>query len=99
MSDADLEMDYAIVEAMAETFGSSKEVLKETAEKLRTVSEVLNSTALVGSIGAAAKLYIETLLQNMEKLAEICDEMKLDLHGAVSSMQDGDDQGRKRFIG
>jgi len=98
MSNADVLMDFPTVEAMANTFGVAAGTLGTVNTALQTVATLLSATALIGGIGAAAAAYVANIQQNVQKLSEICTEMKGDLQGAVVSIRDGDESGSKRFV-
>jgi hypothetical protein len=42
--------------------------------------------------------YLEGIKPNVDRLAQTCDELNLDLIGAISSLRDGDYSGSQRFV-
>jgi hypothetical protein len=98
MAEEGVYMDTEAVQNMADGFGTASDVLKTVATALEVAIDILRATAFIGMVGnLAIANYLERIKPNVEKLGEKCDELKLDLYGAVVSYRDGDDSGSKRF--
>lgn len=96
---AEVSMDYDAVEKMSDGFRQSSEALKTTSQVLESAIQVLKATAFFGLVGNyALAMYLEGIKPNVDRLANTCDELSLDLMGAITSMRDGDTSGSQRFV-
>lgn len=96
---ADVSMDYDVVESMAKTFGTSRDVLKAVAKALEIASAILKATAMFGMVGnLALARYLDGIKPKCETLADTCNEMQGDLRGAISALKNGDYSGSQRFV-
>lgn len=96
---AEVRMDYEAVEKLSQGFGTAADVLKAVSTALEVAINILRATAFVGLIGGfAVQMYLERIQPEVEKLADICDELSLDLLGAITSIRDGDTEGSQRFV-
>lgn len=91
-------MDTDAVQNIADGFNTASDVLKGVATALEVAIDILKATAFIGMVGnLAIANYLERIKPNVEKLGQKCDELHLDLMGAIVSYRDGDDSGSKRF--
>jgi len=96
---AEVSMDYAVVESMAEGFRGAAESLQAVNRALETAAAILRASAFVGMVGNLALAeYLDNIQPNVARLAATCDELNSDLLGAVASLRDGDLSGSQRFI-
>jgi hypothetical protein len=96
---AEVSMDYAVVESMAEGFRGAAESLQSVNRALETAAAILRASAFVGMVGNLALAeYLDNIQPNVARLAATCDELNSDLLGAVASLRDGDLSGSQRFI-
>lgn len=96
---AEVSMDYGVVEEMANEFRSANETLEGVSKALEVAIAVLKATSFFGLIGnAALATYLEGIKPNVDRLAATCQEMNLDLLGAIVSLRDGDYTGSQRFV-
>lgn len=96
---AEVSMDYEAVEAMSDRFGTSSEALEAVSKALEVAIAILKATALFGLVGNAALAhYLEGIKPNVDRLAATCEELRLDLLGAIVSLRDGDNSGSQRFV-
>ncbi|MEQ8672802.1 MAG: type VII secretion target [Aggregatilineales bacterium] len=95
----DVSIDYDAVEAMAQGFDTSADVMKSVANALEIAINILKISALLGNIGAAAMArYLEGIKPNLERLAATCEEMSGDLNSAVAYYRDGDTEASQKFV-
>ncbi len=96
---AEVSMDYNAVQNMADGFRNSSDVLKGVSQALEVASSILKATAMFGMIGnLALARYLDGIKPNVDKLAATCEELNLDLIGAIASLRDGDYSGSQRFV-
>jgi hypothetical protein len=96
---AEVSMDYEAVQAMADGFRNSSEVLEGVSRALEAAISILKASAFFGLVGNAALAhYLEGIKPNVDRLAATCEEMNLDLIGAIVALRDGDYSGSQRFV-
>jgi hypothetical protein len=96
---AEVSMDYDVVQSMSDGFKNSSEVLQGVSKALEVAIGILKATALFGLVGNyALAMYLEGIKPNVDKLATTCEEMSMDLIGAITSLRDGDNSGSQRFV-
>lgn len=96
---AEVSMDYDAVQRMADGFNHSADVLKAVSKALEVAIGILKATAFFGLVGNLAMAhYLEGIKPNVDRLAQTCDELNLDLIGAIASLRDGDYSGSQRFV-
>ncbi len=98
MTEKGVYMEVDAVIGMANKFSQLSDVLKTVSRALEVAMSTLKMTAFVGLVGGAAvERYISLLKPQVDKMANKCSELNLDLMGAVVSYRDGDTSGSKRF--
>jgi len=96
---ADVSMDYDVVQGISDGFGTAGDTLKAVSTALEAAINILRATAFVGLVGGLAlERYLSGIKPNVDKLAATCEEMQLDLIGAITSLRDGDNSGSQRFV-
>jgi hypothetical protein len=96
---AEVSMDYDAVQSMADGFKASAQTLQAVSKALEVAISILKQTAMFGLIGNfALARYLEGIKPHVDKLAETCDELNMDLVGAIVSLRDGDYSGSQRFV-
>jgi hypothetical protein len=96
---AEVSMDFDVVQTMADGFRTASETLEAVSTALQVAIGILKATAFLGLVGnAALAMYLEGIKPNVDKLAATCDELNLDLIGAIASLRDGDVSGSQRFV-
>ncbi len=96
---AEVSMDYDVVQNMSDGFKNSAEVLQAVSKALEVAIGILKATAFFGLVGNyALAMYLEGIKPNVDKLGQTCDELSLDLVGAITSLRDGDYSGSQRFV-
>jgi hypothetical protein len=96
---AEVSMDYDVVQSMSDGFKNSSEVLQGVSKALEVAIAILKATAFFGMVGnMALAMYLEGIKPNVDRLAATCDEMSMDLIGAITSLRDGDNSGSQRFV-
>jgi len=96
---AEVSMDYDVVQSMSDGFKNSSEVLQGVSKALEVAIAILKATAFFGLVGnMALAMYLEGIKPNVDKLAATCEEMSMDLMGAIVSLRDGDNSGSQRFV-
>jgi hypothetical protein len=92
-------MDFDTVQNMADGFRTAAETLQAVSTALEVAIAILKATAFLGLVGnAALAMYLEGIKPNVDRLAATCDELNLDLIGAIASLRDGDLSGSQRFV-
>ena len=98
MSEQGVYMDTDAVTGMAQRFHQIGDVMKGVSKGLEIAITTLRITAFVGMVGGAAvERYLSRIKPQVDKLAEKCGELQMDLMGAVVAYRDGDTSGSKRF--
>ncbi len=96
---AEVSMDYDAVQKLSDNFRSSSETLEAVSKALEVAISILKATAFFGLVGNLALAhYLEGIKPNVDRLAGTCDELSLDLIGAIISLRDGDTSGSQRFV-
>ncbi len=96
---AEVSMDYDAVQRMSDGFKNSSETLQAVSKALEIAIGILKATAFFGMVGNLALAhYLEGIKPNVDRLANTCDEMSMDLIGAIVSLRDGDNSGSQRFV-
>lgn len=96
---AEVSMDFDTVQNMADGFRTAAETLQAVSTALEVAIAILKATAFLGLVGnAALAMYLEGIKPNVDRLAATCDELNLDLIGAIASLRDGDLSGSQRFV-
>jgi len=94
-----VQMDYDVVQAMADGFNTAADVLDGVSTALEIAINVLKATAFIGLVGGyAVAMYLEQIKPAVDRLAETCNEMNLDLIGAITYLRDGDSEASQRFV-
>lgn len=97
MANAEVSIDYAVVENMANVFGQSSQTMGQVANMLGAAASLLAATGFGGFIGLAAQLMLLVLQGNAGAIGGHCDELNNDLRSAIQALQDGDTSGASRF--
>ena len=96
---AEVSMDYDAVQRMSDGFKASSDTLQAVSKALEVAIGVLKATAFFGLVGNLALAhYLEGIKPNVDRLANTCEEMSMDLIGAIVSLRDGDNSGSQRFV-
>ena len=96
---AEVSMDYDAVQQLADGFRDASETFEAVSKALEIAIAILKATAFFGLVGnAALAMYLEGIKPNVDRLAATCDEMNMDLIGAIVSLRDGDQSGSQRFV-
>jgi hypothetical protein len=96
---AEVSMDYDAVQRMSDGFRTSSETLQAVSKALEIAIGILKATAFFGMVGNLALAhYLEGIKPNVDRLSNTCDEMSMDLIGAIVSLRDGDSSGSQRFV-
>ena len=96
---AEVSMDYEAVQAMSDRFRTSSDTLEGVSKALEIAIGVLKATAFFGLVGNAALAhYLEGIKPNVDRLAATCEELQMDLIGAIVALRDGDMSGSQRFV-
>jgi hypothetical protein len=98
MADAEVSMDFEVVEDMSDAFRTSADVLQEMDARLETIANRMKESSCYGLIGdAILQHYIDLLKPRIVEMASTCDELTVDLRGAIASLRDSDSSGSQRF--
>lgn len=98
MAQEGIYMDVPAVQSMADGFRGAGEVLNGVSTALEAAIMILKVTAFIGLVGGfAVEHFLSQIQPKVKVLAEKCDELNMDLIGAIVSYRDGDDSGSKRF--
>ncbi len=93
-----ISVDYEALQSMANGFQNSSDVMTGVAQALEVAIRVLEASALLGNVGAAAMArYLDGIKPNLERLAATCTEMSGDLEATVAAFQEGDYSGSTKF--
>jgi uncharacterized protein YukE len=96
---AEVSMDYDAVQKMSSGFSDASDVLQGVSKALETAIAILKATAFLGLIGNFAMVhYLEGIKPNVDRLSATCEELSMDLMGAIVSLRDGDQSGSQRFV-
>lgn len=96
---AEVSMDYDEVQRMSDGFGTSADTLRAVSQALEVAIAILKATAFFGLVGNLALAhYLEGIKPNVDRLADTCEELSMDLIGAIVSLRDGDYSGSQRFV-
>jgi hypothetical protein len=96
---AEVSMDYEAVQKMADGFSTASDTLQGVSKALEVAIAVLKATAFVGLVGnLALARYLEGIKPNVDRLSATCEELSMDLIGAIISLRDGDSSGSQRFV-
>jgi hypothetical protein len=92
---ADVLIDYDAVNGMADTLGSAGDIIQVLDIVLTGVSMVLIATGFGAPIG---QKYLGNYKSKVIDLYKKCEELDKDLKEAVVAIQNGDEQGSKKFV-
>jgi len=96
---AEVSMDYQAVQQMADGFNTASDTLQGVSKALEVAIAVLKASAFIGLVGnIALSRYLEGIKPNVDRLSATCEEMSMDLMGAIISLRDGDTSGSQRFV-
>lgn len=96
---AEVSMDYDAVQTMSDGFGTASETLQGVSQALEVAITILKATAFLGLVGNLAMArYLEGIKPNVDRLSATCEELSMDLIGAIVSLRDGDQSGSQRFV-
>ena len=96
---AEVSIDYDAVQNMADGFNTASDTLQAVSAALEVAIGILKATALFGAVGNIALAhYLENIKPRVDRLAETCEELNLDLISAIVSLRDGDYSGSQRFV-
>lgn len=96
---AEVSMDYDAVQRMADGFRNASDTLEAVGKALEIAIGILKATAFFGLVGNLALAhYLEGIKPNVDRLAATCEELSMDLVGAIISLRDGDYSGSQRFV-
>jgi uncharacterized protein YukE len=96
---AEVSMDYAVIHHMAAEYHVAAETLRAVSRAMEVSAAILKATAMFGIVGnlAFAK-WLDAIKPKIDYLAETCEELSMDLEGAITSLRDGDTSGSQRFV-
>ncbi|MEW5987097.1 MAG: type VII secretion target [Chloroflexota bacterium] len=98
MADNGIFMDLEAVRGMAKNFGVVGNVLKGVSMALEAAMLVLKTTAFIGLVGGfAVERYIASIKPQIDRLAEMCEELNGDLDKSAAAYENGDQVGSTRF--
>lgn len=92
---ADVLIDYDAVNSMADTLGTTGDVIQVLDVVLTAVSMVLIATGFGAPIGSK---YLGQYKQHVIDLYNKCSELDGDLKAAVVAIQNGDEKGSRKFV-
>ncbi len=96
---AEVSMDYGEVQKLADGFRTAGDTLEAVGKALEVAIGILKATAFFGLVGNLALAhYLEGIKPNVDRLAATCEEMSMDLVGAIISLRDSDTSGSQRFV-
>ncbi|MCD4685438.1 MAG: hypothetical protein K8S97_05845 [Anaerolineae bacterium] len=96
---AEVSMDYDAVQTMSSGFNNAADTLQGVIQALEVAITILKVTAFFGLVGNIAMArYLEGIKPNVDRLAGTCEELGMDLMGAIVSLRDGDQSGSQRFV-
>jgi hypothetical protein len=96
---AEVSMEYDAVQRMSEGFNNASDTLRTVSQALEVAIAILKATAFFGLVGnLALASYLDGIKPNVDRLAATCEELGLDLMGAIISLRDGDSSGSQRFV-
>lgn len=95
---AEVSMDYEAVQKMADGFNTASDTLQAVSQALEVAIAILKASAFFGMVGnIALARYLEGIKPNVDRLSATCEELSMDLIGAIISLRDGDMSGSQRF--
>lgn len=92
---ADVLIDYDAVNDMADTLGTTGDVVQVLDVVMTAISYVLIATGFGAPVG---QKYLGHYKQIVTDLYKKCQELDGDLKQAVVSIQNGDEKGSKKFV-
>jgi len=92
---ADVLIDYDAVTGMADTLGTTGEVIEALDLVLTAIAGVLIATGFGAPIGSK---YLGQYKKIVIDLYKKCDELDGDLKAAVTAIQNGDEKGSRKFV-
>jgi uncharacterized protein YukE len=96
---AEVSMDYDAVQGMSDGFSTAADTLRAVGQALEVAIAILKATAFLGLVGnMALASYLEGIKPNVDRLGNTCEELSMDLIGAIVSLRDGDYSGSQRFV-
>jgi hypothetical protein len=96
---AEVSMDYGEVQKLSDGFRTASDTLAAVSQALEVAIGILKATAFFGLVGNLALAhYLEGIKPNVDRLSATCEEMSMDLIGAIISLRDGDNSGSQRFV-
>jgi propanediol dehydratase large subunit len=96
---AEVSMDYDAVQGMSDGFSTAADTLRAVSQALEVAIAILKATAFLGLVGnMALASYLEGIKPNVDRLGNTCEELSMDLIGAIVSLRDGDYSGSQRFV-
>jgi hypothetical protein len=91
-------MDIDAVNTMANRFKNISDVLRTTSRLLEIATTTLRATAFIGLVGnAVVERYMTNIKPPLDRLAEKCAEINIDLLAAVQSYTESDLEGKTKF--
>ncbi len=90
-------MDIPRVRDVATQFGQISDVLKNVAQALEILGNILKSNAFTRLVGAAVIAFIDFVKPYIKQMADKCVELKNDLTASIDAYERGDAQGATRF--
>ncbi len=96
----DVQMDYDLMEEMAQAFREGAQHLGDLIRAMLSVADRLEGGALLGRGGDALSEAIHNrLTPGIAGLQEKLEELNLDVYGALIDLRDGDTEAASRFKG
>jgi hypothetical protein len=94
---AEVSIDYAVVEKVATTLGSTGEKMAQVANSLRAAANLLQVSGFAGLIGTVSQVLLDEMGKSAENLGKKCNDTGADVKAAVEALKNGDTSGSTRF--
>jgi uncharacterized protein YukE len=94
---AEVSIDYATVEKMANTFANASETMNGISGLLNGAAALLQASGFAGLIGTVSQLLLNAMSDNATAIGTHCSDLDGDLKKAVEALRNGDTSGAERF--
>lgn len=94
----DVQMDFDLMEEMANVFRNGAQQLEEAQRAMQGVAQALEDGALWGDAGDTLADGLRVRLNGkLARLQEKLEELGMDIYGALTDLRDGDSEAASRF--
>jgi WXG100 family type VII secretion target len=94
----EIKMEYPLMDEMKQTFQSSRDILQDTTNSLKSIADKMEQGALLGQAGQAyAEAVRGALMGAVQKLSDKFEELEGDIQYAVDQMKAAEEKTKSTF--